>query len=105
VCVMSLRMRANDLIFLCADETTQQTPVGPFTGTTIKPKVGLTPILRAGLGMTDALLSLFPYVTGYATFSHRASNVSADMSCRSAAVYHLGLYRGKVSLQPVECEI
>ncbi|KAG2751510.1 PRTase-like protein [Suillus brevipes Sb2] len=61
------------------EETFQgQTPVGPFTGTTIKPKVGLTPILRAGLGMTDALLSLFP----------------------SAAVYHLGLYRGKVSLQP-----
>ncbi|KAG2152073.1 hypothetical protein BD769DRAFT_1402966 [Suillus cothurnatus] len=76
-------MCANDLMFLCADETTQQTPVGPFTGTAIKPKVGLTPILRAGLGMTDALLSLFP----------------------TAAVYHLGLYREKVSLQPVECEI
>ncbi|KAG1780156.1 UDP-N-acetylglucosamine 1-carboxyvinyltransferase [Suillus placidus] len=63
------------------EETFQgQTPVGPFTGTTIRPKVGLTPILRAGLGMTDALLSLFP----------------------TAAVYHLGLYREKVSLQPVE---
>jgi len=57
-----------------------QTPVGPFTGTTIKPRIGLTPILRAGLGMTDALLSLFP----------------------SAPVYHLGLFREKVTLQPVE---
>ncbi|OAX42921.1 PRTase-like protein [Rhizopogon vinicolor AM-OR11-026] len=57
-----------------------QTPVGPFTGTTVKPKIGLTPILRAGLGMTDALLSLFP----------------------TAPIYHLGLYREKVSLQPVE---
>jgi len=57
-----------------------QTPVGPFTGTTIKPRVGLTPILRAGLGMTDALLSLFP----------------------NAPVYHLGIFREKVSLQPVE---
>ncbi|KAF9008920.1 armadillo/beta-catenin/plakoglobin [Cyathus striatus] len=56
------------------------TPVGPFTGTKIKPRIGLTPILRAGLGMTDALLSLFP----------------------SAPVYHLGLFREKVTLQPVE---
>lgn len=29
-----------------------------FTGQAIKPRVGLTPILRAGLGMTDALVSL-----------------------------------------------
>jgi len=57
-----------------------ETPVGPFTGTVIKPKIGLTPILRAGLGMTDALLSLFP----------------------DAPIYHLGLFREKVTLQPVE---
>ncbi|KAI0091881.1 UDP-N-acetylglucosamine 1-carboxyvinyltransferase [Irpex rosettiformis] len=57
-----------------------ETPIGPFTGSSIKPKVGLTPILRAGLGMTDALLTLFP----------------------SAPVYHLGIFREKVSLQPVE---
>ncbi|KAI0751509.1 armadillo/beta-catenin/plakoglobin [Daedaleopsis nitida] len=57
-----------------------QTPVGPFTGSQIKPKIGLTPILRAGMGMTDALLNLFP----------------------AARVYHLGIFREKVSLQPVE---
>lgn len=57
-----------------------QTPIGPFTGSIIKPRIGLTPILRAGLGMTDALLTLFP----------------------AAPVYHLGLFREKVSLQPVE---
>jgi len=57
-----------------------ETPVGPFTGTVIKPRIGLTPILRAGLGMTDALLTLFP----------------------SAPVYHLGIFREKVTLQPVE---
>ncbi|KZP24562.1 PRTase-like protein [Athelia psychrophila] len=57
-----------------------QTPVGPFTGTLIKPRIGLTPILRAGLGMTEALLTLFP----------------------AAPVYHLGLFREKVTLQPVE---
>ncbi|KAH0840082.1 putative uracil phosphoribosyltransferase [Lanmaoa asiatica] len=59
----------------------KHTPVGPFTGTVIKPRIGLTPILRAGLGMADALLKLFP----------------------AAPVYHLGLFREKVSLQPVEC--
>lgn len=57
-----------------------QSPVGPFTGSVIKPKIGLTPVLRAGLGMTDALLAFFP----------------------NAPVYHLGIYREKVSLQPVE---
>lgn len=57
-----------------------QSPVGPFIGSTIKPKIGLTPVLRAGLGMTDALLNIFP----------------------NAPVYHLGIYREKVSLQPVE---
>lgn len=40
----------------------QQSPIAPFTGTTIQPKIGLAPVLRAGLGMTDALLNLFPYV-------------------------------------------
>ncbi|THV08690.1 armadillo/beta-catenin/plakoglobin [Dendrothele bispora CBS 962.96] len=57
-----------------------QTPVASFKGTVIKPRIGLTPILRAGLGLTDALLTLFP----------------------DAPVYHLGLFREKVSLQPVE---
>ncbi|GJE84472.1 UDP-N-acetylglucosamine 1-carboxyvinyltransferase [Phanerochaete sordida] len=56
------------------------TPVGPFTGSAIKPRIGLTPVLRAGLGMTDALLTLFP----------------------TASVYHLGIFREKVSLRPVE---
>jgi len=55
-------------------------PIGPFLGSTIKPKIGLTPVLRAGLGMTDALLNIFP----------------------NAPVYHLGIFREKVSLQPVE---
>jgi len=56
------------------------TPVGPFTGTTIKHEIGLAPILRAGIGMTDAMLSLFP----------------------AARVYHLGIFREKATLQPVE---
>ncbi|KAF8313047.1 armadillo/beta-catenin/plakoglobin [Clavulina sp. PMI_390] len=56
------------------------TPISPFTGSQIAPTIGLLPILRAGLGMTDALMNLFPL----------------------AKTYHLGLFREKVSLQPVE---
>ncbi|EPQ59350.1 armadillo/beta-catenin/plakoglobin [Gloeophyllum trabeum ATCC 11539] len=57
-----------------------ETPIAKFVGSKIKPRIGFTPILRAGIGMTDALLNLFP----------------------SASVYHLGIFREKVSLQPVE---
>ncbi|KAF8505992.1 UDP-N-acetylglucosamine 1-carboxyvinyltransferase [Russula emetica] len=55
-------------------------PISTFKGSVVKPRLGFTPILRAGLGMTDGLLTLFP----------------------DAPVYHLGIYREKVSLQPVE---
>ncbi|KAK7061606.1 uracil phosphoribosyltransferase [Favolaschia claudopus] len=74
--------RTYDHISLTSEEETfiDQSPVGPFTGTVVKPRIGLTPILRAGLGMTEAVLKLFP----------------------DAPVYHLGLFREKVTLQPVE---
>ncbi|KAF8324482.1 UDP-N-acetylglucosamine 1-carboxyvinyltransferase [Cantharellus anzutake] len=58
------------------------TPVGDFTGSEIVPSIGLLPIMRAGIGMVDPFLRLLP----------------------DARVYHLGLFREKVSLQPVECE-
>jgi len=57
-----------------------ESPIGPFVGSIIKPRIGLTPVLRAGLGMTDALLNIFP----------------------NAPVYHLGIFREKVTLQPIE---
>jgi len=83
------RQAINDISMILGIEATRdlegepvhgETPIGPFEGFVIKPRIGLTPVLRAGLGMTDALLTLFP----------------------SAAVYHLGIYREKYSLQPVE---
>ncbi|CEL57679.1 uracil phosphoribosyltransferase [Rhizoctonia solani AG-1 IB] len=83
------REGVRDLTYLVAIEAsrdleekqiTGNTPVSEFVGSTIKPRVGIVPILRAGLGMTDAMLSLFP----------------------TAPVYHIGLFREKVSLQPVE---
>ncbi|ORY34889.1 uracil phosphoribosyltransferase-domain-containing protein [Naematelia encephala] len=57
-----------------------QSPISEFTGYTIPLRIGLSPILRAGIGMTDAALDLFP----------------------DATVLHLGLFRDKVSLQAVE---
>lgn len=37
----------------------QKSPVSGFQGEKIKPKIGLTPILRAGLGMTNAMVNSF----------------------------------------------
>jgi uracil phosphoribosyltransferase len=58
---------------------TVQTPLAPCTGHEIAQSVGLMPILRAGLGMAEAILDLLP----------------------TAHVYHLGLYRDHQTLQPV----
>jgi uracil phosphoribosyltransferase len=46
----------------------------------VEPKVGLVPVLRAGLGMVEAMLELMP----------------------SAEVWHIGLYRDERTLKPVE---
>src|SRR5262245_34818621 len=59
---------------------TVTTPLAPSPGHTLAERVGLFPILRAGLGMANAILDLVP----------------------SAHVWHLGLYRDHESLEPVE---
>jgi uracil phosphoribosyltransferase len=56
------------------------TPLGPITAACLEPRVGLIPILRAGLGMVGAMLELLP----------------------TAEVWHLGLYRDERTLRPVE---
>jgi uracil phosphoribosyltransferase len=56
-----------------------QTPLAPCGGHRIAERVGLLPILRAGLGMAEAILDLVP----------------------SAVVWHLGLYRDHQTLRPV----
>src|SRR5438094_470965 len=47
-----------------ADLTTQpitvETPLESMAGDELEPKVGLVPVLRAGLGMVDAMLELMP---------------------------------------------
>lgn len=62
-------------------ETTVQTPVTESkTQVLAGKKIGLIPILRAGLGMVDGMLNLLP----------------------AAKVGHVGLYRDPDTLQPVE---
>ncbi|KAG9825179.1 uracil phosphoribosyltransferas-like protein, partial [Aureobasidium melanogenum] len=62
---------------------TDQSPLGyDFPVDSISPShVSLVPILRSGLSMVDALLSILP---------------------DPAPVFHLGMYREKTTLQPVE---
>ncbi|MCD1147979.1 uracil phosphoribosyltransferase [Peptoniphilus sp. KCTC 25270] len=58
-----------------------ETPMGPMIGKAISgKKVAIVPLLRAGLGMVDGLLSLMP----------------------GARVGHIGLYRDPETLKPVE---
>ncbi|RKD76084.1 MULTISPECIES: uracil phosphoribosyltransferase [Sinobaca] len=62
-------------------EVTVETPVGPAKGHTLAgKKLGIVPILRAGLGMSDGILSLIP----------------------AAKVGHVGLYRDPKTLKPIE---
>jgi uracil phosphoribosyltransferase len=63
------------------EDTTIQTPVATTqTKVLAGKKLGIVPILRAGLGMVDGILNLIP----------------------SAKVGHIGLYRDPETLQPVE---
>lgn len=57
-----------------------QTPLAKITGSELQEKVGLVPILRAGLGMVEGVWGLMP----------------------SAEVWHIGLYRDESTLRPVE---
>ena len=57
-----------------------ETPLETMVGAELEPKIGLVPVLRAGLGMVDAMLELMP----------------------SAEVWHIGLYRDERTLKPVE---
>jgi uracil phosphoribosyltransferase len=56
------------------------TPIETMDGHELGERIGLIPILRAGLGMVDAMLELMP----------------------TAEVWHLGLFRDERTLKPVE---
>jgi uracil phosphoribosyltransferase len=57
-----------------------ETPLETTQGHTLKDEIVIVPILRAGLGMVDAFLELFP----------------------EARVGHIGLYRDEETLKPVD---
>ena len=57
-----------------------ETPLTRLTARQLAQRIGLVPILRAGLGMVDPILNLIP----------------------TAEVWHLGLYRDEETAQPVE---
>ena len=59
---------------------TIDTPLASATGRILAAKIGLVPILRAGLGMVEGVWNLMP----------------------SAEVWHIGLYRDERTLKPVE---
>ena len=56
-----------------------ETPIQKTIGSQLLNRIGLVPILRAGIGMVDAMLTMIP----------------------SAEVWHLGLYRDEETAQPV----
>jgi len=57
-----------------------QTPLAIAKGAEVKEKIGLVPILRAGLGMVTGVWEMMP----------------------SAEVWHIGLYRDEKTLRPVQ---
>lgn len=57
-----------------------ETPLEKMTGSELKEKIGLVPILRAGLGLVEGIWELMPV----------------------AEVWHIGLYRDERTLRPVE---
>jgi uracil phosphoribosyltransferase len=59
---------------------TIRTPIEEMAAEELGDRIGLVPILRAGLGMVDAMLELMP----------------------TAEVWHLGLFRDERTLRPVE---
>ena len=57
-----------------------ETPLAKMTGSELQEKIGLVPILRAGLGLVEGFWELMP----------------------SAEVWHIGLYRDEHTLRPVQ---
>ncbi len=64
---------------LALDELAVTTPLTETTGYKLKDKIGLVPILRAGLGMVEGFWEMMP----------------------KAEVWHIGLYRDERTLYPV----
>lgn len=57
-----------------------ETPLASMDGVELREKIGLVPILRAGLGMVEGIWELMP----------------------TAEVWHIGLYRDEKTLKPIQ---
>jgi uracil phosphoribosyltransferase len=57
---ISVLLAAEALKDLPTTDVTVETPLGPAPGRTVGPDVVVVPVLRAGLGMLDAVLELVP---------------------------------------------
>ncbi|HOV05977.1 MAG TPA: uracil phosphoribosyltransferase [Anaerolineaceae bacterium] len=65
---------------LLTEEVEVRTPLAIAKGQVLREKIGLVPILRAGLGMVEGFWELMP----------------------SAEVWHIGIYRDEHTLKPIE---
>jgi uracil phosphoribosyltransferase len=65
---------------LALDTIQVETPMGAAGGALLREKIGLVPILRAGLGMVEGVWEMMP----------------------GAEVWHIGLYRDEKTLRPVQ---
>jgi uracil phosphoribosyltransferase len=52
------------------EERQLTSPVAPFDGQQLAHRIGISPILRAGIGMTSAVLHLFPAASVFYLFVH-----------------------------------
>lgn len=60
--------------------TAMQSPLAPFAGSVLSCRIALVPILRAGLGLQEAMTALLP----------------------EATIGHIGLYRHPLTLRPIQ---
>lgn len=65
---------------LVTEDVMVTTPLGQANGRHLRERVGLVPILRAGLGMVEGIWNLMP----------------------NTEVWHIGLFRDEQTLEPVE---
>src|SRR5689334_9865407 len=66
--------------YIALDTKEVHTPLAKMEGYELKERIGLVPILRAGLGMVNGVWEMMP----------------------GAEVWHIGLYRDEHTLRPVE---
>jgi uracil phosphoribosyltransferase len=65
---------------LATKETTVATPMGQAKGHQLAERIGLVPVLRAGMGIVEGIWNLMP----------------------NTEVWHIGLFRDEQTLEPVE---